>query len=467
MSLHRRIGSRLRFSEYLRNYRERLKGKNQDRGQGWPLAGESANQPPGRESDAPAAAGKHRSLPVLYRELYRVLKGHRRTIALARLGLSLSTLLKLIPPAATKAAIDYVLLARPLPTAFQEWSPFPIPESPRLRLVMLVAVVTAITIVGTMVGLWSRWLGTRTTKRVQVDVRRKVYEHAMRLPLHRVYQLKSGGASSLLREDAGGVGELVFSMLYNPWRAVGTVRRGPGGAGASRLAAPAGLALPRARRLLLRPALEPPDPAALPRRAQEAAGDRQRDHRGLRGHASGPGLRPPEERIGAVYGREPPHEPARASRLVALAAHRAALGVRAAHGLRRASPLWRDAGPPGPALARRPDDVPGLPDHAPGTDGRAGHQRDPVPEQPLGFRPGARRAGGAPRDGRLSRSSARPQGHGRGTHHARAGWFRLSRNQPPGASRHRPGRRAGRDACPGWPQRIGQDHPLQPRGPIL
>ena len=73
---------------------------------------------------------------------------------------------------------------------------------------------------GKFLGLSSRWQATRTTKRVQVAVRRKVYEHAMRLPLHRVYQLKSGGASSLLREDAGGVGELIFSMLYNPWAAV-------------------------------------------------------------------------------------------------------------------------------------------------------------------------------------------------------------------------------------------------------
>ena len=32
--------------------------------------------------------------------------------------------------------------------------------------------------------------------------------------------LKSGGAASLLREDAGGAAELVFSMIYNPWRAV-------------------------------------------------------------------------------------------------------------------------------------------------------------------------------------------------------------------------------------------------------
>ena len=80
--------------------------------------------------------------------------------------------------------------------------------------------VLVVSVLGKLFGLSSRWQTTRATKRVQVAVRRKVYEHAMRLPLHRVYQLKSGGASSLLREDAGGVGELIFSMLYNPWQAV-------------------------------------------------------------------------------------------------------------------------------------------------------------------------------------------------------------------------------------------------------
>jgi ATP-binding cassette subfamily B protein/subfamily B ATP-binding cassette protein MsbA len=141
-------------------------------------------------------------------------------MALALLGLSLATLLKLIPPAATKAAIDYVLLARPLPNLLRSWSPIPLPESPRAMLVALVVAVLVVSVLGKVLGLSSRWQATRTTKRVQVAVRRKVYEHAMRLPLHRVYQLKSGGASSLLREDAGGVGELIFSMLYNPWQAV-------------------------------------------------------------------------------------------------------------------------------------------------------------------------------------------------------------------------------------------------------
>ena len=132
----------------------------------------------------------------------------------------MATLLKLIPPAATKAVIDYVILAHPLPARIVAWSPIAIPESPKARLAALVGLVFVVSVLGKLLGLSSRWLATRMTKRVQVAVRRKVYEHAMRLPLHRVYQLKSGGASSLLREDAGGVGELIFSMLYNPWQAV-------------------------------------------------------------------------------------------------------------------------------------------------------------------------------------------------------------------------------------------------------
>ena len=199
-SLHRRIASRLRFGEYLKRYRD---------GSGKALGTQSEPQPI-----------KHRSLSQLYRELYRVLVGHRGTIALALMALTVATLLKLIPPAATKAAIDYVMLGRPLPDGLVAMSPVSLPESPKMRLALLVVVVMVVSVLGKVLGLSSRWQATRATKRVQVAVRRKVYEHAMRLPLHRVYQLKSGGASSLLREDAGGVGELIFSMIYNPWQAV-------------------------------------------------------------------------------------------------------------------------------------------------------------------------------------------------------------------------------------------------------
>ena len=61
---------------------------------------------------------------------------------------------------------------------------------------------------------------TKTSKKIQLEVRRKVFDHAVRLPLHRIHELRSGGVASVLREDGGSVGELVFGMLYNPWRAV-------------------------------------------------------------------------------------------------------------------------------------------------------------------------------------------------------------------------------------------------------
>jgi ATP-binding cassette subfamily B protein/subfamily B ATP-binding cassette protein MsbA len=195
LSLRHRISSRLKFEKYRR---DRKAGKE-----------------PAKPGDAPS---RQRSLGQLYRELYLILRGHRGSIAIALATLSISTLLKLLPPAATKLVIDYVLLRRPLPESITRH--VPIPNDPKLRLTLLVAVVMAITVVGLFVGLWGRWRATLATKRVQVALRRNVFEHAVRLPLHRVYQLKSGGASSLIREDAGGVGELIFSMIYNPWRAV-------------------------------------------------------------------------------------------------------------------------------------------------------------------------------------------------------------------------------------------------------
>jgi ATP-binding cassette subfamily B protein/subfamily B ATP-binding cassette protein MsbA len=199
-SFQRRIASRFRFREYLSRYRAASKG-----------------QP---ESQTGPRPFKHRSLPQLYRELYRVLVGHRATLLVAFVGLSLATVLKLIPPAATKAMIDYVVMAKPVPEGVASWLPIAVPESPKLRLLGLVILVLLVSILGKFFGLTSRWQATRATKRVQVAMRRQVYEHAMRLPLHRVYELKSGGASSLLREDAGGVGELIFSMLYNPCQAL-------------------------------------------------------------------------------------------------------------------------------------------------------------------------------------------------------------------------------------------------------
>jgi ATP-binding cassette subfamily B protein/subfamily B ATP-binding cassette protein MsbA len=84
----------------------------------------------------------------------------------------------------------------------------------------LVAGVAVISLAAALVRLWGRWYATKAVNRVQLGVRKCVFEHSLHLPLHRIFEIKTGGATSVIREDAGGVGELIFSMLYNPWQAV-------------------------------------------------------------------------------------------------------------------------------------------------------------------------------------------------------------------------------------------------------
>jgi len=195
----RRIeSSRKRFGEYLENLRRRIETR-----------GGGNHQPPRRR--------RLRSTTQLILRFLALLRGQRGLVAVALATLTVSTLLALVPPAATKFIIDYVLSGAPLPEGIlREWLP-----ADRWQLLLTITLgVMGISIVRIGIHIWGRWYATKATKRTQLAVRRRVFEHAVRLPLHRVHELKSGGVSSVLREDAGSVGELVFGLLYNPWRAV-------------------------------------------------------------------------------------------------------------------------------------------------------------------------------------------------------------------------------------------------------
>ncbi|MHC4416264.1 MAG: ABC transporter ATP-binding protein [Planctomycetota bacterium] len=173
---------------------------------------------PSAEAAVGQPGSRQRSFVRLLRQFLGLLEGQRSRIGLALVTLSIATTLNLVPPAATKVVVDYVLIDNPLPAVLTER--LHLPSDRRALLGVVALAIVAISIVSTTVGMWGRWQATKTTKRLQVGVRRKVFEHAVRLPLHRVYALKSGGVTSILREDAGGVAELIFSMLYNPWRAI-------------------------------------------------------------------------------------------------------------------------------------------------------------------------------------------------------------------------------------------------------
>jgi len=195
--------SRLRFTEYRRQAPWRT-GKDDPK-----------NAKPRLQ---PLGSREPRSLWRLVRSFLALLRPHRVGVSIALATLTVSTLIKLIPPAVTKLVIDNVLPGKPLPAALADR--FHLPSAGWPLLMALGGVVFAISLLSVAVSTWGRWIATVTTKRLQVELRKQVFEHAVRLPLHRVYAIKSGGVASILREDAGGVGDLVFSMLYNPWRAI-------------------------------------------------------------------------------------------------------------------------------------------------------------------------------------------------------------------------------------------------------
>jgi ATP-binding cassette subfamily B protein/subfamily B ATP-binding cassette protein MsbA len=199
--------SRLRYKQY----RERVK---QDRTKGKSGA-EPSDQP---HSTDRKKKKRSRSFLTLFTEFWDLLRGFRGLLVLVLAALGVSTLLGLVPLYGTKIVFDSVLKEKPLPSGLPLW--IPLPHDPRRLLTVVALAMVCLAGLSELAGLWSRWQTTRMTKRVQVSVRKKVFEHAVRLPLHRVYELKSGGVASILREDAGGVADLIFSMLYNPWRAI-------------------------------------------------------------------------------------------------------------------------------------------------------------------------------------------------------------------------------------------------------
>ncbi len=160
---------------------------------------------------------RSRSFRTLVREFWRLAGPNRREIIWALGYLTVGATIGLIPPAATKVVFDNILGDEPLPAPLVDRMPW---LADKVTLLGVIAVVTVlITMIALVFGVRGRWIATRTTTRMQVSVRRMSFLHATSLPLHRVHQLRSGGAASLVREDAGSVADLVFGLCYNPWRA--------------------------------------------------------------------------------------------------------------------------------------------------------------------------------------------------------------------------------------------------------
>lgn len=207
--------SRARFEEY----RQEIVDRRTSEPSHAELSKEHTDVDDPRRARGDRTSERQRSFWSLLAQFWRQLAGHRGNVLFALATLTVSTLLGLIPPAGTKFAIDYVLTEPPEP--MPDWLSALLPGMTRMGLLWLIAgMVTGITLLRTAIHLWGRWYATKAVNMVQASIRRRVFEHSIRLPLHRIHDLKSGGATSLIREDAGGVADLIFNMLYNPWQAI-------------------------------------------------------------------------------------------------------------------------------------------------------------------------------------------------------------------------------------------------------
>ena len=108
MSTHPQ-SSRQRFEEYKQEFLNRDKDSEKDR--------DSSDKKRKRKSK------RDRSSWMLVREFIGMLGGHRASIVFSMATLTVATILALVPPAAVKTVVDYVLTKQPLPEGFPEWIP--------------------------------------------------------------------------------------------------------------------------------------------------------------------------------------------------------------------------------------------------------------------------------------------------------------------------------------------------------
>ena len=183
-----------------------------------------------RAHDTRTPRNRKRPFASLFRSFWTLLKGKRSRVVAALCTLTVATGLGLAVPYSSKIVIDYALTDNPgptgLPTIVTEAlgldlaTPESIDAARRTILITLGVSILVISLVAAGFAIWGRWQCTKLTKRLQAMLRRRAFHHAVRLPLSRISDLKSGGVASILREDAGNAGELLFSMIYNPWRAI-------------------------------------------------------------------------------------------------------------------------------------------------------------------------------------------------------------------------------------------------------
>ena len=175
---------------------------------------------PGRAGRAAGPAPGFRATPaLLLRTLlpYSLahLREYRGPIAASMVLLAIGSALKFVPPIVTKLAVDVVFSGHPVPLLLRPVLPDTV--SRVWWLALLGGAVALSSLGGIGASVLGQWLIGRIAIKLQLTMRRQLFERSLSLPLHRFYELKSGGLQSVLREDTNGLPSLLRWGLANLW----------------------------------------------------------------------------------------------------------------------------------------------------------------------------------------------------------------------------------------------------------
>ncbi|TWT44113.1 putative multidrug export ATP-binding/permease protein [Phycisphaerae bacterium RAS1] len=165
------------------------------------------NAPPdsarrGGPADAPRPDGKKPPSPLrktYFREYLAWLRPFRGAIVAVFLLALVTGVLSLVTPTATMYIVDHILPSR-------DWA----------MLHLLGGSIFAMILVQQSLDLLKNWQTAKLNARVLFRLRQKLFNHLLRLPLHEISDMKTGGVTSRLSGDVDSLSGLVQMAIITP-----------------------------------------------------------------------------------------------------------------------------------------------------------------------------------------------------------------------------------------------------------
>ncbi len=154
----------------------------------------------------------------LIRAFWRQMRSHRRALWFVLFTSAVATILGLLPPYGMKLIFDNVFTGKPLPQLLKSWRLFP--STPARLLWAVTMGMFVLSVLAAITRTLSNSIAYRLQQHIILRARRRLLHHTLRLPLHRLRQITSGGMAFIVRHDANAVGDLVVFLVYEPWKAI-------------------------------------------------------------------------------------------------------------------------------------------------------------------------------------------------------------------------------------------------------